>query len=141
MYFCFKWALGPRIKLVDYKNALNTPNTTQPVPVIYTTGRSKVVVSVFILPCVVLWFTQWEGGGGGIYIKYCLVLCPWCFSPFSITGTSFEKEELCLHLVCLFVLLVFICVSFLFLLVLRIGCDLGLWHFLILLFSPFLIQF
>ena len=41
-------ASGPRVKLVDYKSAL------KPL-VVYLTDRSRAVVLVMLLHCVVLW--------------------------------------------------------------------------------------
>ena len=42
-------ALEPRVKLVSCKSALN-------LPVVYSTDRSKAVVSVLVLLFVALWF-------------------------------------------------------------------------------------
>ena len=44
-----KIALGPRVKLVSCKSALNSP-------VVYSTDRSKAVVPVLVLLFVALWF-------------------------------------------------------------------------------------
>ena len=61
MYSCIRVALGPRVRLVAWKGALNPQ-------VVYTTDHPKVVVSMLLLLCVALW----------------LIL----FSPFSIAITS-----------------------------------------------------
>ena len=42
-------ASGPRVKLANCKSALNPP-------VVYSSGRSKAVVSVLVLLFVALWF-------------------------------------------------------------------------------------
>ena len=54
-------ASGPRVKLASCKSALTPPPPRPPPPpppqpVVYSTDRSKVVVSVLVLLFVALWF-------------------------------------------------------------------------------------
>ena len=57
-------ASGPRVKLVSCKSALNPP-------VVYSTDRSKAVVSVLVLLFVALWFIL---RGDLLYVFPCVIL-------------------------------------------------------------------
>ena len=57
-------ASGPRVKLVSYKSALNPP-------VIYSTDRSKALITVLVLLFVALWFIL---RGDLLYVFPCVIL-------------------------------------------------------------------
>ena len=57
-------ASGPRVKLASCKSSLNPP-------VVYSTDRSKTVVSVLVLLFVALWFIL---RGDLLYVFPCVIL-------------------------------------------------------------------
>ena len=73
-------ASGPRVKLAGCKSAL-----IRPLPVVYSTDRSKAVVPVLVLLFVALWFIL---RGDLFYVLPCVF-----FSPFSIAITSLGEER------------------------------------------------
>ena len=108
-------ASGPRVKLFSCKSALNPA-------VVYSTDRSKVVVSVFLLLFVALWLIL---RGDLFYVLPCVILFL-CFSVLlALRLPRLGKKELILVLfVRLFDLCLFGFVGFLFLLVSGKGCGL-----------------
>ena len=90
---CLRVASGPRVKLATCKSAFNQPPPTPPpppTPKVYSTDRSKAVVSVLVLLFVALWFIL-----RGEFV-FCLTLCHFVlefFSPFSIGITSLGEER------------------------------------------------
>ena len=100
--FVFRVESGPRVKLASCKSALKPP-------VVYSTDRSKAVVPVLALPCVILFLH---------------------FSVLSVLRLPrLGKRELILVVfVRLFYLCLFRFVGFLFLLGSGKGCGLWLWH-------------
>ena len=110
-------ASGPRVKLASCKSALNPS-------VVYSTDRSKTVVSVLVLLFVALWFTL---RGDLLYVFPCVILFL-CFSVILVLRLPrMGKRELILVL---FVRLFDLCsglfgfVGFLFLLGSGKGCGL-----------------
>ena len=71
------------MKFVDSKGALNPP-------VVYGFDRSKAVVAVLFLFCVVLWFIL---QGASCLVLPCSLFSCCFFSPFSIVITSFGEER------------------------------------------------
>ena len=113
--FCFtvviRVGLGPRVKLAGRKNALNPT-------VVYSTDRSKAVVSVLVLLFVALWFIL---RGDLFYVLPCVILFLYFSVLLALRLPRFEKRELILVL---FDLCLFGFVGFLFLLVSGKGCGL-----------------
>ena len=107
-------ASGPRVKLASWKSALYPA-------VVYSTDRSKAVVSVLVLFLVDLWFIR----GDLLYVFPCVILFL-CFSVLlELRLPRLGKKELILVLfVRLFDLCLFGLVGFLFLLVSGKGCGL-----------------
>ena len=107
------------MKLASCKSAFN------PL-VVYSTYRSKAVVSVLVLRLVTLWFIL---RGDLFYVLPCVILFL-CFSVlFASQLPRLGKEKLILvFFVRLFDLRMFGFVCFLFLLVSGKGCGLCLWH-------------
>ena len=105
-------ASGPRVKLASCKSALNPP-------VVYSTDRSKAVVTVLVLLFVALWFIL----RGDLLYVFPLLLC---FSVLLVLRLPrLGKRELILVLfVRLFDLCLFGFVGFLFLLGSGKGCGL-----------------
>ena len=87
------------MKLAGRKSAL-TPRPT-PLPVVYSTDRSKAVVPVLVLLFVALWFTL---RGDSFYVLPCVILFLCVFSPFSIAITSLGEERANLSVFHLFLL-------------------------------------
>ena len=112
-------ALGPRVKLVSCKSALN-------LPVVCSTDRSKAVVPVLVLQRFALWFIL---RGDLLYVFPCVILFL-CFLVLLVLRLPrLGKRELILVLfVRLFGLCLFRFVGFLFLLGCGKGCGLWLWH-------------
>ena len=109
--FVLRITSGPRVKFVDSKRFL-TPTH----PVVYATDRSKAVVQVFFLFCVVLWFILRSAS--------CLVSC--FFSLLSTVIALLGEEGgwfMCFLCIYLFILHALISVIFLFLLVSGVGCG------------------
>ena len=115
-------ASGPRVKLASCKSALNP----LPSPVVYSTDRSKAVVTVLVLLFVVLWFIL---RGDLLYVFSCVILFL-CFSVlFVLRLPRLGKRELILVLfVRLFGLCLFRFVGFLFDLGSGKGFGVWLWH-------------
>ena len=95
---------------------------------LYSTDRSKAVVSVLVLLFVALWFIL---RGDMFYVLPCVILF-FCFSVLlALRVPRLGKRELILVLfVRLFDLCLFGFVGFLFLLVSVKGCGFRFWHFL-----------
>ena len=108
-------ALGLRVKVANCKSALNPT-------VVYSTGRSKAVVSVLVLFFVAFWFIL---RGDLFYVLPCVMLFL-CFSILlALRLPRLGKRELILvFFVHLFDLRLFGFVCFLFLLVSGKGCGL-----------------
>ena len=70
-------ASGPRVKLASCKSAL-TPPPIPPLPLVYSTDRSKAVVSVLVLLFAALCFFL---RGDLFYVLPCVILFL-CFSVF-----------------------------------------------------------
>ena len=81
--FVLRVASGPRVKLADRKSALNRPS-------VYTTDRSKAVVSVLVLLFDAFWFILL---GVLFYVLPCVILFLCFFIPFSIAITSLLEER------------------------------------------------
>ena len=107
--------LGPRVKLASCKSALN-------LPVVYSTDRSKAMVSMLVLLFVALWYIL---RSDLLYVLLCVILFL-CFSVLLVLRLPrLGKRELILVLfVRLFDLCLFGFVGFLFLLVSGKGCGL-----------------
>ena len=101
-------ASRPRVKLASCRSALNHP-------VVYSTYRSKAVVSVLVLLFVALWFIL---RGDLLSVFPCVILF---FSPFNIAITSLGEERANLNAFRTFVrfVLVWIC---------RFPLPLGVWE-------------
>ena len=114
-------ASGPRVKLASCKSALTLP-PTPPSPVVYSTDRSKAVVPVLVLLCVVLWFIL---RGDLLYVLPCVILFL-CFSVLLVLRLPRlgKRELIIVLLVRLFDLWLFGFVGFLFLLMSGKGCGL-----------------
>ena len=69
--FVLRVASGPRVMLASCKSVSNSP-------VVYSTDRSKVVVSVLVLLFVALWFIL---RGDLFYVLPCVILFL-CFQSF-----------------------------------------------------------
>ena len=112
-------ASGPTVKLASCKNALNPP-------MVYSTDRSKAVVSVLVLLFVALWFIL---RGDLLYIFPCVILFLCLLVLLVLLLPRLGKRELILVLfVRLFDLCLFGFVGFLFLLGSGKGCGLWLRH-------------
>ena len=103
------------MKLAGRKNALNPP-------VVYSTNRSKAVVTVLVLLFVAMWFIL----RGDLFFVLPYVILFLCFSVLlALRLPRFGKRELILVLlVRLFDLRLFGFVCFRFLLVSGLGCGL-----------------
>ena len=114
-------ASGPRVKLASCKSALTSP-------VVYSTDRSKAVVTMLVLLFVALWFILLVN----LFYVLPFVILFLCFSVLlALQLPRYGKRDLILVLfVHLFDLCLFGFVGFLFLLVSGKGCGLWLWHFL-----------
>ena len=112
-------ASGPRVKLASCTSALNPA-------VVYSTDRSKAVVSVLVLLFAALWFIL---RGDLFYVLPCVILFL-CFSVLlALRLPRLGKRELIWVLfVRLFDLRLFGFVCNLFLLVSGKGCGVWLWH-------------
>ena len=112
-------ASGSRVKLASCKSALTPP---PPLPVVYSTDRSKAVVPVLVLLFVALWFIL---RGDLLYVLPCVILFL-CFSVLLVLRLPrLGKRELILVLfVRLFDLCLFGFVGFLFLWMSGMGCGL-----------------
>ena len=102
------------MKLASCKSALTTP--PPPPPVVYSTDRSKAVVSVLVLLFVALWFIL-QGDLFYVLCHFVLVF----LRPFSIAITSLGEERANLNAFRTFVpfVLVWIC---------RFPLPLGVWE-------------
>ena len=69
MYFCIKSSIGPRVKLASCKSALNPP-------VVYSTDRSKAMVSVLVLLFVALFYEAI------CFMSYLVSFCSCVFQSF-----------------------------------------------------------
>ena len=109
------------MKSADYKSAL-TASPPPPPRVVYSTDRSKAVVSVLVLLFVALWFIL----RGDLFYVLPFVVLFLCFSVLlALRLPRLGKKELILVLfVRLFDLCLFGFVGSLFLLVSRKGCGL-----------------
>ena len=123
---CARWSVfvGRTSNLVE--NAVLRLKSALNPPVVYSTDRSKAVVSVLVLLFVALWFIL---RGDLLYVLLCVILFL-CFSVLLVLRLPrFGKRELILVLfVRLFDLCLFGFVGFLFLLVSGKGCGLWLSH-------------
>ena len=99
-------ASGPRVKLASCKSALIPP-------VVYSTDRSKAVVSVLVLLFVALWFIL---RGDLFYVLPCVILFL-CF--FAITSLGEERANLRVFRTFVRFVLVWIC---------RFPLPLGVWE-------------
>ena len=134
-------ASGPRVKLASCKSALTPLASPRPAPppppppVVYSSDRSKAVVSVLVFLFGALWFIL---RGDLLYVLPCSILFL-CFSVFlALRLPRLGKRELILVLfVCLIDLCLFGFSGFFFLLMSGKGCGLWLWPSLDFLLSFF----